>query len=102
MTYRFMNEHTDISRVENNIDSPDEHADDACDLMEDLIQMVERHNPHANLTVENLGPIYNALQLIACPQYKVVLGEWNSRLDDEELEAFRIESNDDTMEYYLT
>jgi len=98
---RFINEHTDGYKVVENLGNPDRHADDACDLMEDLIDLIRKHNDHAELEADEIAPIYNALQQIACPQYKIVLGVWNSHLNDEELEKFRCESNRDTLPSYL-
>ena len=98
---RFINEHTDGAQVVQNVGNPDKHADDACDLMTDLIDLIQKHNECAELNVDEIAPIYNALQQIANPQYKIVLGMWNSHLNDEELEAFRCESNQDTLPSYL-
>jgi hypothetical protein len=98
---RFTNEHTDLWKVMENCNSPDAHADNACDFMDDLIDLIKKHNPEVQLTQDNLIDPLNALMSLAVPQYKVVLGMWNHRLSPEKLEEFAKESHYDTLESYL-
>ena len=84
-----------------NCNSPDGHADNACDFMRDLIDLIKEHNPEVQLTQDNLIDPLNALMSLVVPQYKVVLGMWNSNLTDEKLEEFAKESHYDTLESYL-
>ena len=98
---RFITDKTYLERVNGNLNSPDSHADDACDLLEDLIELVQKHNPNATFKPEDFKEVLSPLFALACPQYIAVLAAWNSRKTDEEVEEFAVESHIDTLVNYL-
>jgi hypothetical protein len=100
---RFMNKWTDSAKVVQNLDSPDNHADDACFALTSLVNTLSRNNDYTDgeLTPEDLRPLLSTWFALTCPQYKVVLGAWNSHLNDEELEEFAVQSHVDTLQSYI-
>ena len=101
---RFINKFTNTAEVVANLGNPDKHADDACDALETLVVEVKRQNQYlgdCTLEPEDFRPLLSAWFALTCPQYKVVLGVWNSHLNDEELEEFAVQSQVDTLPSYL-
>lgn len=98
---RFITPLTHLGRVNGNLNSPDSHADDACDLLQDLVDLVRTHNPGLELEPEHLREVLPPLFALCCPQYLAVLGKWNYHLSDKEVEDFALESHLDTVVTYL-
>ena len=99
---RFLNKNTDTAKVVRNLNSPDAHADDACEALQALVETAQSFEfIEEGLTPEDFRPLLSPWFALTCPQYKVVLGVWNSHLNDEELEEFAIQSHIETLENYL-